>query len=87
MHGSAAVFSRSTKIKRHRLVLHDYFAVKKRFGLTERVNLDFRTEFFNILNHTNFDQPVSVVSSPVFGEVMATRNPGRQVQMLLRLSF
>jgi hypothetical protein len=31
--------------------------VSKRFALTERVNLQFRTEFFNALNHANFDNP------------------------------
>jgi hypothetical protein len=31
----------------------------KRFKLAETVNLEFRTEIFNILNHTNFDIPGS----------------------------
>jgi hypothetical protein len=31
----------------------------KRFGLTEKVNLEFRGEIYNILNHTNFANPVS----------------------------
>jgi hypothetical protein len=31
----------------------------KRFKFTENTNLEFRTEIFNILNHTNFDVPGS----------------------------
>ncbi len=29
----------------------------KKFSITERVSLDFRTEMFNVLNHANFDNP------------------------------
>lgn len=34
----------------------------KRFRFTESVNLEFRTEIFNILNHTNFANPASTLS-------------------------
>ena len=33
------------------------FTVQKKFPITERVNLEFRSEFYNILNHTNFANP------------------------------
>ncbi len=40
------------------------FSLAKKFALTERVNLQFRSEFFNILNRTNFNNPNPVVFTP-----------------------
>jgi hypothetical protein len=33
--------------------------ITKQFGITERINLQFRAEFFNAFNHTNFDNPLT----------------------------
>jgi hypothetical protein len=49
------------------------FAVAKVFPLgTERVRLRFRTDFFNLFNHTNFANPVSNQGSSNFGKITAT---------------
>jgi hypothetical protein len=35
------------------------FSIIKRFRLREQKDLEFRAEFFNLLNHVNFDLPIS----------------------------
>jgi hypothetical protein len=41
--------------------------VIKKFSITERIKLDFRTEMFNVLNRANFDNPRDAsVGSPSF---------------------
>ncbi len=49
------------------------FGVLKKIKITERVNLEFRSEFFNFLNHPNFENPRNAtvgsptLTSSVFG--------------------
>jgi hypothetical protein len=43
------------------------FALHRQVYLRERVQLQFRAEFFNILNHPNFGTPVNVLGNPLFG--------------------
>ena len=35
------------------------FSIIKRFPISESKNLEFRAEFFNLLNHVNFANPIS----------------------------
>jgi hypothetical protein len=39
------------------------FTLHKKFVLTERVNLEFRAEMYNILNHANFANPPAVLNN------------------------
>ena len=49
------------------------FALAKRFPLiAERVHLQFRSDFFNLFNHTNFANPVGSQSNANFGKITAT---------------
>jgi len=66
----------------------------KRISLNDRLNLQFRTEIFNLLNHANFDTPnLNVFSgtdvSPTAGVLTATatNGNGRQIQFALRFEF
>jgi len=46
--------------------------LQRQFRLTEKVGLRFRAEFFNILNHPNFGNPNSDLTSPLFGRSTQT---------------
>ena len=71
------------------------FSVFKFFKPTERTNLEFRAEFFNLPNHTNFLFAASgpqngnnstALGTPQFGSLTAARAP-RQIQFALKFSF
>ena len=64
----------------------------KRFSLTERFNLQFRAELFNMFNRVNFNTPNPVVyaaatggPSPTAGVITATTTTSRQIQFGLKL--
>jgi hypothetical protein len=58
----------------------------KNTALTERVNLEFRAELFNVFNHTQFNTPLGLTGSASFGEVTSDTGP-RIGQLSLKLSF
>ena len=77
------------------------FSLQKNTLITERINLQFRAEFFNIANHPNFNAPDrgagarvfdnqarlnSTASNPV-GRINSTVTKPRQVQFGLKLTF
>lgn len=47
-------------------------ALQRQFHMTEKVGLRFRSEFFNIFNHPNFDAPNNTLTSPLFGHSTQT---------------
>jgi len=59
----------------------------KNTRLTEEMNLQFRAEFFNILNRTNFGVPNVVVTAPSAGIITSTTTTSRQIQFGLKLIF
>ncbi len=68
------------------------FSALKTFSLSEKVRLQFRSEFFNILNHSNFSTPNPVVytaansaPSSTAGVISATSTTSRQIQFGLKL--
>jgi hypothetical protein len=61
------------------------FAVRRQFNLTERVNLQFRAEAFNVFNHPNFADPNGVLGSVSAGGVLTANSLfGQSTQMLGR---
>ena len=63
------------------------FSIAKNTPLSERVGLEFRSEFFNIFNNVNFDYPNASFGTAQFGTIRATSEPSRQIQFGLKLVF
>ncbi len=68
--------------------------ISKKFRLTERMQLDFRTEVFNLFNRAQYGNPVNGRQNSTFGRILVTANDGatgtgtsRQLQFMLRLNF
>ena len=82
------------------LVNFDFSFLKNTYvGKSERVNLQFRVEFFNLFNNVNFRQPFSqsgqfvssgfgafTIPNPFFGQILQVR-PGREIQWGLKIIF
>lgn len=58
----------------------------KNTSITERVNTQFRAEFFNALNQTAFGVPGTLVGTPTFGVITGAAG-GRVIQFGLKLLF
>jgi len=60
----------------------------KFFPITERIKLEFRTEFFNVFNNVSFANPINIVESPAIdGHIVATTTGPRVIQFALKLTF
>jgi hypothetical protein len=69
-------------------------SLTKKFAFSERLHLQFRSEFFNAFNRTNFNIPNPVVfasatgdPSPTAGVITATSTTSRQIQFGLKLMW
>jgi hypothetical protein len=61
-------------------------AFQKSVPVRESTEVQFRSEFFNIFNHTNFRPPDPNFSNASFGTIRSTYSP-RQIQFALKLTF
>ncbi|HEY2459593.1 MAG TPA: carboxypeptidase regulatory-like domain-containing protein [Candidatus Acidoferrum sp.] len=66
------------------------FSLLKDTRIRERLNLQFRAEIFNLLNHTNFNTPNLIAItptgvSPTAGLITSTSTSSRQIQFGLKL--
>jgi len=67
------------------------FSVVKIFPIhkgpfAETQALHFRAEFFNVLNHANFNNPNSTVTASIFGRILSAADP-RIVQFGLKVVY
>jgi carboxypeptidase family protein/TonB-dependent receptor-like protein len=76
-------------------------SLARKFAITDRVNAQFRTDAFNLLNHPNFTNPLALIgSNPIFLASRAMLNQGlgglsplfqqggpRSLQLSLKLTF
>jgi hypothetical protein len=60
---------------------------KTSFGPDDRLNIEFRTEFFNLFNHAQFGAPNTAFGSNTFGQVSSTLNQPRLIQFGLKFAF
>jgi len=63
------------------------FSTIKLFPITERRNLEFRFEAFNLPNHPNWGLPNANFSSSSFGKITSTATNMRELQFSLKLNF
>jgi hypothetical protein len=63
------------------------FSVFKGISVTERINIQFRTEFFNIFNRVQFGPPGETLGTPAFGQISQQLNQPRLIQFSLRANF
>jgi len=63
------------------------FSTSKDFHFTGQHYLQFRFEAFNFLNHPNWGDPNTTLSSVAFGRINSTRTDMRQLQFGLKLVF
>ena len=64
-------------------------ALYKNFSIKEQVNVQFRAEMFNVLNHPNFAPPLAnnAIAQGNTGQINATQLDNRQIQLALRATW
>jgi hypothetical protein len=60
--------------------------IARTFILPRKMSVQFRAEFFNLLNHPNFEMPGTTYGTSSFG-VVSTTLPPRQVQFAFKLYY
>ena len=59
---------------------------RRRSG-AERMDLQFRSEFFNLFNIVNMGLPANICTTNGFGEISKTAGTSRQIQFSLKLIY
>jgi len=61
-------------------------SLTRSFRITERQRVELRFEFFNVLNHTNFNAPAASLNSATFGVIQSALDP-RILQFAAKYAF
>jgi carboxypeptidase family protein len=70
--------------------LQNDFALTRTFKISGAQNVQFRWEVFNLVNHVNFDAPITALNSASFGQIQSTPTRGgdpRIMQFALKFTF
>lgn len=63
------------------------FSAYKDFPIRERTKIEVRSEFFNLFNHTNFNNPVNTITAGTqFGNIYGS-NSARKIQFAAKVMF
>lgn len=66
--------------------LQNDFALTRTFKIAGQQNVQFRWEVFNLLNHVNFNGPITALNSASFGQIQTAGDP-RIMQFALKFTF
>jgi hypothetical protein len=62
------------------------FALTRTFRIGSAQNVQFRWEVFNVINHVNFNAPVTSLNSGTFGQILLAGDP-RIMQFALKFTY
>lgn len=62
-------------------------ALARRFMIREQVELELKTEIFNLLNRHSYGVPIRILESPGFGSAYDLQQEPRAMRILMRLAF
>jgi len=63
------------------------FGIEKRFPFLESRAVEFRADAFNAFNRSGLANPVTDVTSPLFGRITGPQQGPRNIQLSLRVEF
>ena len=67
--------------------INDDFSLFKDFHITERLNFQFRSEFFNVFNHPNIVGPDTNINNPSHFGVLGGAGAPREIQFAGKITF
>ncbi len=64
---------------------HEPETITKHIPIKESVRAEFRAEFFNAFNRTQFRHPNMILGGGAFGQVISQENEPRVIQLALKI--